>query len=250
MSFKYSPNIVTDGLVFYLDAENFKCYNDSQDEAYSIARQEVNGDFERLNFLNVAPSDGVQIIDDNGVTVFQFDGTDEYLRAVGVPFENIPTNLTYASWFSYDRLTAQGSILFLSGPGANINRTWLYPNGNNINAAFTDGTAQFGITYSDFTESNYPNEYNYVVATCELEPTLTSSTLTIYVNGEQVRQVTGQGRVSGRPAGPNEPDVGRGASSGSQRFNGKIANASIYNKALTIEEIRRNYNAMKSRFGL
>ena len=41
-----------------------------------------------------------------------------------------------------------------------------------------------------------------------------------------------------------------GASSGSQRFNGKIANASIYNKALTIEEIRRNYNALKSRFGL
>ena len=250
MSFNYSPKIVTDGLVFYLDAENFKCYNDSQDEAYSIARQEANGDLQKLNFVNVAPSDGVQIIDDNGITVFQFDGTDEYLDVIGTPLDNIPTDLTYASWFSHDRATAQGSILFLPGTGANVNRTWLYPNGNNMNAAFTDGTAQFGVTYSDFTASNYPNEYNYVVATCELEPTLTSSTLTISVNGEQVRQVTGQGRVSGRPAGPNEPDVGRGASSASQRFNGKIANASIYNKALTSEEIKRNYNAMKSRFGL
>ena len=250
MAFHYSPKTVTDGLVFHLDADNYKCYNELQTEAYSIARQEVNGDFRRLNFLNVAPSDGVQIIDDNGIKVFQFDGTDEYLRAVGTPLENIPANLTYASWFNHDRASAQGSVLFLPGPGANINRTWLYPFNNSINAAFTDGTAQFGVTYTAFTAENYPNEYNYVVATCELEPTLTSSTLTIYVNGEQVAQLTGQGRVSGRPAGPNEPDVGRGASSGSQRFNGKIANASIYNKSLTIEEIKRNYNALKSRFGL
>ncbi len=33
-------------------------------------------------------------------------------------------------------------------------------------------------------------------------------------------------------------------------FNGNIAQASIYNKALTAEEILQNYNATKSRFGL
>lgn len=247
---KGGGSIVDDGLVFYLDAENIKCYNDIQSEAYSIAKQEVNGNFKRLNFLNVNPADGVQVIDDNGIAAFQFDGTDEYLRAVGVPFENIPANISYCSWFSHDRGSGQGSILFLSGPGANINRTWLYPFNDTISAAFTDGIAQFTINYTDFTVLNYPNEYNYVVATCELEPSLTSSTLTIYVNGEQVNQLTGVPSVSGRPAGPNEPDIGRGASSGSQRFNGKIANTSIYNKALTIEEVKSNYNTMKSRFGL
>jgi hypothetical protein len=248
MTFHYSPIITTDGLIFYLDADNYKCYNDTQTEAYSIANGESDTNFRRLDFLNVAPSDGVQLVDEGNFHAFEFDGTDEYLRAVGTPLQNIPANLTYASWFSHNRVGAQGSVLFLAGPGANINRTWLYPNGNNISGAFTDGTAQFFIIYNDFTAENYPNEYNYVVVSCELEPTLTSSTLTIYINGEQVQQLTGVARVSGRPAGPNEPDVGRGASSGSQRFNGKIANASIYNKALSQEEVLQNYNALKSKF--
>lgn len=250
MAFHYSPKTVTDGLVFHLDADNYKCYNELQTEAYSIANREPGADFRKLDFVNTSPADGVQVINDNGVKVFKFDGTDEYLDSTGTPLENIPTDLTYASWFSHDRASAQGSILFLPGTGANINRTWLYPNGNNINAAFTDGTAQSGITYTGFTAENYPNEYNYAVATCELEPTLTSSTLTIYVNGQQVFQLTGVNRVFGRPAGPNEPDVGRGASSASQRFRGKIANASIYNRALSQEEVLQNYNALKSKFGL
>jgi hypothetical protein len=250
MAFHYSPKTVTDGLIFQLDADNYKCYNNAKTQAYSIANGEPDTNFRRLDFLNVAPSDGVKLVDEGNFHAFEFDGTDEFLRAVGTPLQNIPANLTYASWFSHNRIGGQGSILFLSGPGANINRTWLYPFGNNINAAFTNGAGQFGITYNDFTASNYPNEYNYVVATCELEPTLTSSTLTIYVNGEQVSQITGVASVSGRPAGPNEPDIGRGASSGSQRFNGKIANTSIYNKALSQEEVLQNYNALKSKFGL
>ena len=97
MAFNYSPKTVTNGLVFHLDADNYKCYNELQTEAYSIARQEANGDLQKLNFVNVAPSDGVQIIDDNGITVFQFDGTDEYLDVVGTPLDNIPTDLTYAA---------------------------------------------------------------------------------------------------------------------------------------------------------
>lgn len=245
MSFYYSPKIVTNGLVFYLDAQNPDCYS-GQTRAFSIAKREVGSTFSRLNFIG-----GMQVVSNNNLKYFQFDGTDDYLSALGggTPLVNIPANLTYESWFSHDRLSAQGSVLYLPGPGSNSNRTWLYPYGNNINLALTDGTAQFGVTYNQFTDVNFPNEFNHVVATCQLEPTLTSSTLTIYVNGTLVRQLTNQGRVSGRVSGPNEPDIGRGTSTGSARFKGKIATASIYNRALSLNEIRQNYNALKGRFG-
>ena len=91
MAFHYSPKTVTDGLIFHLDADNYKCYNNTQTEAYSIANREPGTDFRKLNFLNVAPSDGVQVVDDGNFKVFEFDGTDEYLRAVGTPLVNIPT---------------------------------------------------------------------------------------------------------------------------------------------------------------
>jgi hypothetical protein len=81
-----------------------------------------------------------------------------------------------------------------------------------------------------------------------LEPSLTASTLSIYVNGNLVTQLPNQGVVNGRPSGPNEPDVGRGSSSAATRFNGKIATASIYNKCLSLNEIRQNYNTLKGRF--
>ena len=58
------------------------------------------------------------------------------------------------------------------------------------------------------------------------------------------------GIVSGRSSGPNEPDVARGGSSGGQRFSGKIASTSIYTKCLSADEVKRNFEAMRGRFGL
>ena len=244
MSYHFFPNIVTDGLVFHIDSQNSKSYNNIGTEAYSLVKRENGSNFRRLTIQS-----GVTIQSMDNINYFFLNGVN-YLSSFsfGTPMVNIPPNITYASWFSHDRSLPQGSVLFLPGTGASSNRTWLFPFGNSINFALTDGTAQFGVTYNQFTASNFPNEFNYVVATCQLEPSLTASTLSIYVNGNLVRQLTNQGRVSGRPSGPNEPDIGRGSSAGSSRFNGKIATASIYNKCLSLDEIRQNYNTLKGRF--
>jgi hypothetical protein len=38
--------------------------------------------------------------------------------------------------------------------------------------------------------------------------------------------------------------------SGSLAFNGRISQAKVYNKALSAREIKKNYDGMKSKFGL
>lgn len=244
MSYHFFPNIVTDGLVFHIDAQNPNSYNNIGTEAYSLVKRENGSNFRRLTIQS-----GVLIQSMNDITYFFLNGVN-YLSTFGfgTPMVNLSPNITYASWFSHNRSLPQGSVLFLPGNGASNSRTWLFPFGNSINARFTNGTTPFGIQFNGFTSTNYPNEFNYVVATCQLEPSLTSSTLSIYVNGVLVTQLTNQGVVNGRVSGPNEPDIGRGSSSASTRFNGKIATASIYNKCLSLDEIKQNYNTLKGRF--
>jgi hypothetical protein len=41
-----------------------------------------------------------------------------------------------------------------------------------------------------------------------------------------------------------------GEANANQFFGGNIAQASVYNKVLTHDEIQQNYNALKGRFGL
>jgi len=47
----------------------------------------------------------------------------------------------------------------------------------------------------------------------------------------------------------NTVNLGRWQS-GTRPLNGNIAQASIYNKALTASEVAQNFNATKSRYGL
>ena len=94
-----------------------------------------------------------------------------------------------------------------------------------------------------------PNSFNYVVTTASDNGDGTS-TIKIYVNGVIVKTDSNVGIVSGRASGPNEPDVARGGSSAGQRFTGKIASTSIYSKCLSEDEVKRNFEAMRGRFGL
>lgn len=259
MAYFYSPKIVTDNLVFYMDAQNSNSYNINQDKGYSLVNPELNTSFTHLDFAidtdgGPPPPDPstvteIPIATDGYIKSFEFDGSDYYFKGVGTPMENIPSELTYTAWINHDRGGSEGSTLFLPGAGGNVNRTWLYIYSDNINMTLSDGTGQAGSTYTAYTSTNYPNPFNYVVTTAS-DNGDGSSTIKIYVNGEIVKTDSNVGIVSGRASGPNEPDVARGASSGGQRFSGKIASTSIYTKCLSADEVKRNFEAMRGRFGL
>jgi hypothetical protein len=76
--------------------------------------------------------------------------------------------------------------------------------------------------------------------------TFTATTALFYLNGTQVANLNyTRGAVS---PGTNYL-VGKSAAN-ARYFNGRIATAMIYNRALTADEISQNFNALRSRYGL
>jgi hypothetical protein len=68
----------------------------------------------------------------------------------------------------------------------------------------------------------------------------------IYVNSVLLSQSS-----AGSSAGfPDGPWIGNGSVAGNSFWKGNIAQTSIYNRALSPQEIKQNFNATKSRFGL
>jgi hypothetical protein len=70
------------------------------------------------------------------------------------------------------------------------------------------------------------------------------STLDIYINGVLSQSIASNVNIS-----TNNVNIGR-YQSGSRQYNGKISNVSIYDRALTASEIKQNFEATRSRYGI
>ena len=81
--------------------------------------------------------------------------------------------------------------------------------------------------------------------------TFTGSTeMKIYLDGVLIDTDTTGIPTSTHSTAGNTFEFGRWTASGPYYTNGQVSNARIYNKSLTQEEITKNYNAIKGRFGL
>jgi hypothetical protein len=94
-------------LVFHVDAQNSKSYNNLATEAYSLVKRENGSNFRRLTIQS-----GVSIQSVDNINYFFLNGVN-FLSSFsfGTPMVNIPPNITYASWFSHNRSLPQGSVL-------------------------------------------------------------------------------------------------------------------------------------------
>ena len=77
----------------------------------------------------------------------------------------------------------------------------------------------------------------------------TSTNKQLYVNGVNVSFNTSGSANLNIPAN-STLSIGRDHGRTTAHFNGKIANFKIYNRALTASEIKQNFNATRSRFGI
>ena len=217
MAFHYSPKIVTEGLVLYLDAGNVKSYPLSGTAWSDISKQENNATL--FNGPTYDSSNGGSIL---------FDGTNDYCVAgTGL---GITGNLTVTAWVRPSSFTNQGNIV---SKAANLgyrmrfqsNGTfWMYSNTNTITSPST------------YTINNW----FYTVGV------FSSSGLRMYINGSLVQS-------NGTAFSPSY-SAGNffiaGLTSTQELFRGRIANLSVYNRSLDATEILDNYNNQKSRFGL
>jgi hypothetical protein len=237
MAFQYSPKIVTDGLVLYLDAANTKSYVSGSTTWNDISRSGVNGTL--VNGPTFSGTNGGSIV---------FDGADDYVTDIGT-----------VSTFSFMQNTGVFTINVWVKP--NVLGTAMYFIGNNdgttgakgfflgklsnnrFNFTLTYGAS--GLSILSFQLVDYYTDTNWVNVTISSNGLNaiaykngtrfgTSNSITILSTGDSTRNLS-IGRINNSP-GTN--------------WSGSIAQTSIYNRTLSAQEVLQNYNATKSRFGL
>ena len=243
MAFNYSPKIVTDGLVLYLDAANPKSYVSGSTVAYSLV---PSGSFPRA--ISCSLSGGVGYNASN-LGSFVFDGTNDQLL-----LENTPSQTTGIQLGSGNAPWMVNVWLKTSVAGdGNLGTFPVLTNrsGGPVYGAMGIGPAGV-LKYSHYsgswlTESGSRsiNNNQWHMATWVNRD---NNTLDMYVDGTFDRTVSssivGGGNI-------NPVDVIAGSFGGSY-LNASIASVAIYKRSnlFTSAEVLQNYNALKGRFGL
>lgn len=228
MAFSYSPKIVTDGLVLYLDAANSYSYISGSTAWNDISRGGNNGTL--INGPTFNSGNGGSIV---------FDGVNDFV-------------------------TGSNSSNFAFGTGDLTVSYWMYINafsgtGTPTVVDLRSTPTGFGPGYSDYILSNkfklYWSAADRYTSTGSLATgswyniavTRQSTTLSVYFNG-----VLDGTTINSTNLTENGFQLARNINNiGTSYLNGRIATVLIYkDKALSAQEVLQNYNATKGRFGL
>ena len=219
MGLSHSPNIVTDGLVLCLDAANRRSYPGGGTAWNNLIKNNISVSLSSPNFTS-----------SNG-GAFNFNGSSDYATITNITNYMSSYPGTLSVWFSPDNTTDTNTYL-LQGVGGGANRYYVqYDNG--YARVWRGNPAGGGIVGS----CEVGGFYNVVNA-------YSSNTIYGYFNGELTLQesYTNTGGFSLNLIGKQ--------SISDTCFDGKILGVQIYNRLLSSDEIRSNYLATKSRFGL
>jgi len=220
MAFNFSPRIVTDGLVFYLDAANTKSIVSGSTTWNDLTRNQT--------VCNVIS--GVTNYNTNNLGSVTFNGTVGYVSNL-VNTYNANSGTTMSCWF---KPTTLGSFNVIFSHDSNTNNGYRFQiNGSKL--TFTLGSVSDYII--DYTLS-INRWYNAVAC-------ISGSVANIYVNSILITTLN----IGVMAGSPNLFRIGRNISD-NFHFVGDISINTLYNRMLTAQEILQNYNATKGRYGL
>lgn len=231
MSGRISNKIVTDGLIFYVDAANIRSYSGST----------------TLNDLSNSQNVGTLT---NDPTFSSSNGGSLVLNGVN-NFINLDNsyNLNYSSvtlgaWIKTTSSQTYPNIIGKPYYGSKVGRYSLYVLPGGAVGLITSLTGLVNVDANTTTGLINTGVWTYVVGV--IDRTFGN---TIYVNGVLVGSASGDTSSSNWDTNDNFTlGLYTGAPDG--YFNGSISNAFLYNRTLSQQEILQNYNATKGRFGL
>ena len=222
-----TTDIITDGLVFNMDAANRASYPRTGTTATDT-----------INSLTGTLSSTPTFNTDAGGN-FDLDGTD-YIDIGAVTEMNSTTKMTISYWC---KKSASNKDMVIGSQLSGTNGFWLqwYSDGN------VYWNPRNGSSYGRSYALTYTSDWICLTGTYDGSLSQSSRCKT-YVNGVLVLDGTGTPPADfSSTAGNSFRISGLG---GSFYSDGNVANVHIYNRALSSTEILHNYNALKSRFGL
>jgi hypothetical protein len=221
MSVKSSVGVVTDGLVFYVDAGNGNSYPGSGTTWSDL----VGGNDGTL-------TNGPTYDSGNGGSIV-FDGVNDTVEGTGLSNGGgASTSQSYSVWFKVDTLNVSGIAqgLFF----------WAQYEGVFIQTAGDNSVGDFATTptVSANTWCNVVFNFNQ------------GASYECYVNSVSFGSVA-TSDTSGEPASSQKWVIGSRLDNNNALLdytNGNIAIVQAYNRALSATEVLQNYNALKNRF--
>ncbi len=226
MSFYRGPEIVRDGLILYLDANNTKSFLSGDTSWYDLSSSQNT-----CTLFN-------QVQYENGHMVFSGDSDYVFVGTSASTYCNL-NQITLESW-CYPMRSSSYEYLFSNARDC----CGTY---NGYELRINNGTPSFQIWNSTNTVVNSStsisiNNWYHIVAKYD------GTQLKIYVNGT-LKGTTNSTLGIGTPSS-YDLRIGSMGLSHIYEFQGYIDVSKIYNRALSDTEILQNYNSLKSRFGL
>ena len=228
MSLNHSPAIVTDGLVLCLDAANQRSYPKTGTTWTDLVGAN-NGTLTNMDAANFSGDDG---------GVLSFDGTNERVDFGNIL--NISGEISISSWVKVDVFPTGGgrSLIVSKGYSGSEEAYHFGFAGGNLLRFYTYASSINGVVYTHSLSTS--RWYNIV-------GTFNGSTWILYIDSDFVDSNNDSTalRITSEPL-----IIGASSLSGSvsRFFDGSIASASIYNRALTADEVRQNYEATVGRY--
>jgi hypothetical protein len=219
MGTSYNPPIVTDGLVFCVDAANQRSYPKSG-TTWSDLVGSNDGTMQNMTVSNFSPDNGGSLI---------FDGSDDYVEMNPLDI----TGFNSISVFQIARKNISNTLRSVSINHSNNDDIAIYWGAGDSLVRIDDGTAY---------DINFPAaalEFMFVGLVFD------GSVLSCYKNGTKIGSVSASFNFS---TASGSLRIGSHASGAANFFNGRILQTSIYNRDLSADEVRRNYEATAGRF--
>jgi hypothetical protein len=223
-------NIVTDGLVLYLDAANPNSYVSGSTTWRDISRSGNNGTL--INGPTYSSSNA---------GIISFDGIDDYV-SLGSSASSLiqgKTSFSIGIMFKMDSLAVlRGLIGTLNyGCGANLG---LVSSTNQL-TFYNDTAACYSVSFDNFVEVG---KWIYAVGTYD------GTTTRLYAIKDGVlRQTSGTTKSGSTNTFTSDFRV-MGNQFSSYFTNGQCSQSVVYNKSLSQQEIIQNYNSIRARFGI
>ena len=232
----YNPSIITEGLVLYLDAANLKSYPGS-----GTTWNDLSGNNNNAPMVNTPTYSNLK----NGAFTFDGVGTNYFNLDSKASLVNVNAG-TVGGWVRFNDLNSDSTNYVFVSYGGNA-----YGGGFILEHAGLGGTSlrlelvTFGGSISGAPRANidkstalpYQGQDIYMIGTW------TTSEVKLYINGVLLSTVSTNAALPSRSTLRISSEGNR-----ARGVNGNVYNCSIYNRALSAQEILQNYNATKGRY--
>ena len=246
MGLGHSPTIITDGLVFSLDAANPRSYSGSGLTAFGL-----------IGGINGTLVNGVGFTSTNNGS-FLFDGTNDQIstNTINLSSTNKVTVTCWVKVLNYREVNGSSNIVFEFSSDYNSNTgsfVVAFADGSGINAGLYPVIlgirGNSGYNYAGYSKT-LVNDLSWHHWACIFDTSLSGNENVLYIDGvSRTSVITPLQSDNNANFGNYKLFIGNRDSS-SIAGNANITDFKIYNRALTQQEILQNYNATKKRYGL